>query len=74
MNMTFFKNLSHEAKVALSVIGSAVTVLVSNPDLLTPLLTQPLATSLPVVIPKIAAMGALGGALYNMTPNKTPKV
>jgi len=70
MNMDIIKALSHEAKVILSAIGTAVGTLLSNPELLTVLIANPLSTSLPIILPKLVAMGAIGGALYNMTPKK----
>jgi len=69
--MKFFKKLSHEAKVILSVLGTAAGVLISNPEMLTTIIAQPWSVALPLIIPKLVAPGAIGGALYNMLPKKT---
>ena len=70
MNMQVFRDLSHEAKVILSMLGGALGVLLSSPDLLTTLLNQPLGVSLPLIIPKLMASSLIGGSLFNMVPKK----
>ena len=70
MNINIFKALSHEVKVILAMVGSAVTVLSVNPELLTALMTTPLSVSIPLVLPKLIAPSISGGAFYNMTAKK----
>lgn len=66
--MHFFKALSHEIKVILSVVGSGLVVLCSSPEMLATLITQPWAAAVPIILPKLISAGAVGGALYNMKP------
>jgi hypothetical protein len=71
--MDYLKNLPYQVKIALSVLGSAIVVLSSNGDMLTTLLTQPLAISLPIILPKLVATGAFGGSLFHMQANGKAK-
>lgn len=66
MNMQIIKMLSHEAKVILSTVGSAAVLLLSNSEMLVALISQPWRESLPIILPKLIAGGAVGGSLYNM--------
>jgi hypothetical protein len=68
--MNFFKKLSHEAKVLLAVVGSAIIPLVSDPAMLTALISSPWSVAIPAILPKLIATGSVGGALYNMLPKK----
>ena len=66
INMGIIRALSHEAKVIMSILGTGIAVVASNPEMLTTLLTQPLVVSIPLVLPKVVASGAIGSALFNM--------
>lgn len=71
--MKFFKALSHEAKVILSICGSGAVALCGSSEMLNTIITKPWRESVPIVLPAIIAGGSVGGSLANMNFKKEPK-